>query len=128
MPSSGAPKATTIFRRYFYVATAADGLCAGGLHAGPGCRGRVFGTTACLDLPAASPPCHAGLAQSLAIENPESVATFGTPIVVRLMRSLSLRLRLDRPAVHRHPGRMRRRGDVSGQRLGDLIVVGHSHP
>jgi hypothetical protein len=36
----------TIFRRYFPVQPAADGLAAGGMHASRVCRGRVFGTTA----------------------------------------------------------------------------------
>jgi len=36
----------TIFRRFFPVQIAADGLAAGGMHASRVCRGRVFGTTA----------------------------------------------------------------------------------
>ena len=39
-------RSLTIFRRYFPVQTAADGLAAGGMHASRVCRGRVFGTTA----------------------------------------------------------------------------------
>jgi hypothetical protein len=37
-----------IFRQYFNVKTAIDGLAAGGMQASRVCRGRVFGATACL--------------------------------------------------------------------------------
>jgi hypothetical protein len=117
----------TIFRRYFPVQTAADGLAAGGMHASRVCRGRVFGTTARL---VCRPQAHlvTSAPRGLCKRNPENAATFAAPTVVWRDEGLSLRRRLGRlQSAYDHPGWARRRG-VSGQRLRDLIVVGHAHP
>jgi hypothetical protein len=64
----------TIFRRYFPVQTAADGLAAGGMHASRVCRGRVFGTTARL---VCRPRAHLATSAAWSLQlKSESAATF----------------------------------------------------